>query len=319
MHKELQRFGRVRIKEPMARHTTFRLGGPADFFVIVDEIEKLAELLRFLDSRGLQRIILGGGSNILVRDEGFRGVVVNVKCQMSNVKGDTIVCNAGCITADIARQAIKAGFTGFEWGVGVPGTIGGAVRGNAGAMGGEIKDVVSEVEAYRNGEVEKLGNEECGFGYRDSIFKRKGGVVLRAALKFRRGENRDLLKNALEFLQYRAQTQPPGYSVGCIFKNYQLPISNFQTNVKCQMSDVKCDGIPNEFIEKGRIPAGWLVEHVGMRGQKVGGAQVSDKHGNFILNSGEATAADVLSLIDEIKTRVYDKFGIVLEEEMQIV
>lgn len=329
MQNQLKQFGQVKVNVPMSRYTTFRLGGTVDYLVTVENNENLVGLLRFLDGEGAPYFTLGGGSNMLVSDEGFRGVAIQIKNQKSKIKDEIVECEAGCVTVAIAEQSMKAGLTGFEWGVGVPGTLGGAVRGNAGAMGGEMKDVVEFVEVYRNGEIAKLGNEECKFGYRDSIFKHTGGVILRATLKLNkvkpsqseaeprteplRGSGTgDLMKKALEYLQYRMKTQPQGHSIGCIFKNVEMKEQGAKS--KEQMSRIK---IPDEFFEKGKIPAGWLVEQAGLKGRRAGNAQVSERHGNFIVNLGGATATDVLTLIDEIKTAVYDRFGIALEEEIQ--
>lgn len=310
LYRELKKFGTVKLNEPMARHTTFRVGGPADFFVTVDTTDALVGLFQLLDAMGAPYVLLGGGSNMLVRDEGYRGVVVRIMSHELRITDGKIVADAGCVTADVAQKAIAAGLTGFEWGVGVPGTIGGAVRGNAGAMGGEMKDVVKEVEVYQDGEVLNRSNAECRFGYRDSIFKHAGGRVLRATLSLQKGENIEGRKKALAYLAYRAKTQPPGQSMGCVFKNYEL------TNHESQITNHE---IPKEFLEKKKISAGWLIDQAGLKGASIGDAEVATKHCNFILNNGKATAADVLALIDKIKTAVYDRFGVELKEEIQVV
>ena len=310
MVHELKQFGRVKTNEPLAKYTTFKIGGPADYVVTVEETEKLVGLLQFLVGAGVPYFILGGGSNMLVRDEGFRGAVVKIKNQKSTINNDTVEVDAGCMTVAVAQESIKAGLTGFEWGGGVPGTIGGAVRGNAGAMNGEMKDVVEKIDIYRDGEVITLSNRECRFGYRGSVCKEKADVVLRVWLQLQKTDNMELMKKALEYLQYRNKTQPQGFSTGCIFKNHE--IINHTSKIKNLL-------LPEAFIKNGKIPAGWLVEKAGMKGVSVGGAQVSERHGNFIVNRGNATAQDVLSLIDEIKSTVYDMSEVELEEEIQIV
>jgi UDP-N-acetylmuramate dehydrogenase len=305
----MKQFGRVKINEPLAKHTTFRIGGPADVFVSVETTENLVGLLKFLDGEGTPYIVLGGGSNMLVRDEGYHGVAVQIRNSKSEIRNNTIVADAGCVTAEIAQASIKAVLTVVEWGVGVPGTIGGAVRGNAGAMGSDMKDVVKEAEAYRDGEIVRLSHADCRFGYRDSVFKHGGGVALRVWLELKKGEIKESMRQALAHLKQRGNTQPQGQSIGCIFKNFQFSIFNFQN----------LDTMPKEFMEKKKIPAGWLIDHAGLKGAAVGDAEVSTKHCNFILNKGKATAADVLALIDKIKGVVYDRFGIQLEEEIQII
>lgn len=311
LYTQLKQFGHVRVNEPMAKHTTFKIGGPADYFLSIEETDKIVEALLFLDGEGVPYFVLGGGSNMLVRDEGFRGVVVEMKNRKSEVVGDQVLAEAGGTTVEIARKSIQAALTGFEWGVGVPGTIGGAVRGNAGAMGSEMKEVVHKVEVYKDGEVQEFTHEESQFHYRHSLFKDEGGIVLRVWLKLQPVAAEVAaqgMKKALEYLQYRNKTQPQGFaSTGCIFKNFE--IGNSQLNFE----------VPEEFLKKGKISAGWLVDQAGMKGTQVGQAKVNETHGNFVVNLGGATAADVLTLIDQIKERVYDKFAIDIEPEIQII
>ncbi|NCO05173.1 MAG: UDP-N-acetylmuramate dehydrogenase [Candidatus Magasanikbacteria bacterium] len=312
LYKTLKTYGKVKINEPLAKHTTFKIGGPAKYIVIVERIQALKELLTFLNEQGIPLAILGGGSNMLASDSGFDGVIIQIADKSCTIKDTTVVAAAGMQTVALAQATIKAGLTEFEWGVGVPGTIGGAVRGNAGATGWEMKDNVEKVEVYRDGETIILTNSECQFGYRHSIFKHNNDIILRVWLALKKGENKDSLKQALQYIKYRNETQPKGYaSTGCIFKNVETqqlknPIKNLQE-------------IPQEFLENNRIPAGWLVEQVHMKGKKIGNAEVSERHGNFILNLGGATADDVLSLIAQIKQQVEEKYGIVLEEEIQIL
>lgn len=306
--KILKNFGQAKLNEPMSKHTTFKIGGPVDVFLTVTETEKVVEALQYLDGEGIPYFILGGGSNMLVRDEGFHGVVLNIHTNQIHIEGDRVIADAGCTTVEVARKSIQAGLIGFEWGVGVPGTIGGAVRGNAGAMGMEMKDNLEKVEVYRNGEVEELNTNDCHFGYRESVFKQEG-IVLRVHLKLSFGDGQAAMKKALENLQYRNKTQPQGFaSTGCIFKNFEI---GSQT--------LALENIPEEFLKKGKISAGWLIEQVGMKGKQVGKAKVSEVHGNFIVNLGGATAEDVLALVDEIKGRVYDTFRIEIKEEIQII
>lgn len=323
--KSLKPFGQVKLNEPLAKHTTFKIGGPADCLVIVEDTDKLVGLLKYLDGEGTSYMIIGGGSNMLASDEGFQGVVIKVHSSKFIVQGDTLIVDAGCIIVVMAQESIKAGLIGFEWGVGVPGTIGGAVRGNAGAMGGEIKDVVEKVEIYRDGEVVTLNHQQCHFGYRDSMFKHSRSVIIRAYLRLQKNTKNtktlEPMKKALEYLQYRSKTQPQGWAnTGCIFKNVDLEgkPGEAQRLRLLQHFDAKDEKV-QEFLRKEKISAGWLVEQAGMRGVRVGQAQVSERHGNFIVNLGGARAQDVQSLIARIKDKVYDRFGIKLEEEIQII
>ena len=315
LYTTLKTFGHVRLNELLSKHTTFKIGGPVDYFLTLENNQKIVEALKFLNGAGVNYFILGGGSNMLVRESGFRGVAIEVKSKKLEVENDVIVADAGCSTVEIARKSIQSSLTGFEWGVGVPGTIGGAVRGNAGAMGGEIKDVLQKVDVYKDGEVQELSNEECGFGYRQSIFKSEGGMILRVWLKLTSVSVEVAasgMKKALEHLHYRNKTQPQGFaSTGCIFKNFEINSKNSEI--------LKQQNISQEFFEKGKISAGWLIDEAGMKGKQIGQAKVSDVHGNFVVNLGGATASDVLMLIEQIQERVYDRFQIEIEPEIQII
>lgn len=322
LYKQFQQLGKVKLNEPLLKHTTFKIGGPADLFVIIDSTESLVGALKFLEENATPYFILGGGSNMLVSDAGFRGVVIKVKAQHAQVQDDVVVADAGCITVAIAQLSIQNNLTGFEWGVGVPGTIGGALRGNAGAMGGEMKDSVSKVELFRDGEVVELDNKACEFGYRTSGIKEHGGVVLRVWLQLHKTEDKTGMKKALEHLKYRNSTQPQGYaSTGCIFKNVDItpsPKGDKNKELLLKYFDESDEKI-QQFLRVGKISAGWLVEQVGMKGAHKGNALVSDVHGNFILNKGGATADEVISLVEDIKTKVYTTYGIEMQEEIQIV
>ena len=317
LSKALRSFGKLRESEPMSKHTTFKIGGPAQYFLTVDNVDKLPELLGFLDGEGIAWMMLGGGSNMLANDDGFDGVVIRVTDKSFSIDDEKVTAAAGMLTVALAQETVKAGLTGFEWGVGVPGTIGGAVRGNAGAMNGEMKDNVSSVDVYRDGEVVTLSNEECAFGYRDSIFKHRPDVVLRATLALRKGDGDEAKKKMMECIKYRNETQPKGFaSTGCMFKNIDLDEEKetlFRKHANLDDEKVK------HFLKDKRVPAGWLVEQVGMKGKQQGGAMVSDIHGNFIVNDGKATATEVQTLVDEIKQRVYDTYGLTLEEEIHLV
>lgn len=290
-------------------YATFKIGGPAKYLVPVKSIDELKKALEIAHEHHLDYFVFGGGSNMLVSDEGFDGMAIKIEMNAQSVADDTVVADAGMLTAALARASIDGGLTGFEWGIGVPGTVGGAVRGNAGAFGGEMKDVVESVEALVDGEARTFSNAECAFRYRHSIFKENGGIVLGVTLKLKPDAERDGLKKMMEYLDKRNKTQPKGAaSTGCIFKNYEFT-----------EPDPRWTNVPEEFLTKKRISAGWLIEQAGMKGGKEGAAVVSDVHGNFILNTGGATGADVKRLIERVKERVAEKFGIDLEEEIQYI
>lgn len=306
LYKELKKYGKVKLNEPLSKHTTFKIGGPAEYFIIANSTDDLVALLKIAEENDIRYFILGGGSNTLVSDEGFEGMVIKVNNNSMKIEGDVLIADAGCSTAQVGQNSIKEKLTGFEWGVCIPGTIGGAVRGNAGAMGSEMKDSVDKVEVFRNGEVLELNNKECKFGYRNSIFKSGGNdIILRVYLKLKKGENKDLMAEAMKHIQFRKDTQPQGFSSGCIFKN--VDVKEFKNEM------------PEEFVKKGYVPAGWLIEKAGLKGEKIGNIQVSEKHANFIINLGDGKAGDIMKLIEKIKEKVYDKFGVRLTEEIHIL
>lgn len=312
--KKLRQFGKVRTNEPMSKHTTFKIGGPVALYIDINAVEDVPAVIALLDEVGMEYIILGGGSNMLWQDEPYEGAVITILDSHIEIDGETVLAHAGAQTVKVAQASVKEGLEGFAWGVGVPGTIGGAVRGNAGAMGKEMKDDVAKIEVLVNGEVVEFLNRECDFSYRNSIFKLQGGIVLKVWLKLKNGDAQASMKKALEALQYRNTTQPKGFaSTGCIFKNFKIQgLSHASTGD----SKFKIEQLPQEFIDKGVVSAGWMVDQAGMKGVKIGDAQVSDVHGNFIVNLGKATAADVKALIAQVKQAVYSKFGVELEEEI---
>jgi UDP-N-acetylmuramate dehydrogenase len=312
--KQLQGFGKVRSNESLSKHTTFKIGGPARFFVTTADVDQLAGLVQWCAEHDMPWMVLGGGSNMLMSDEGFDGVVVKISDFRFQISDCNVDAAAGVPTVKLASETVKAGLTGFAWGVGVPGTIGGAVRGNAGAMGGEMKDVVKEVDALIDGEIVTFSNEDCQFTYRHSIFKHNGGIILRVHLTLEKGDAKEEMARAMNALTYRNKTQPKGYaSTGCIFKNVELGT----------FSSVHSAGdglqLPDDFKKKGQVPAGWFVEQAGMKGAQAGRAMVSEVHGNFIINQGGASAKDVLSLVEQIKEAVYNRFGVSLQEEIEII
>ena len=299
----------------MDKQTTFRIGGSVFALIEVDETEKLVKLLDFLRGENQEYFILGSGSNILWKDEDYEGVIIKIKTQEIDIKSlfadkqeSEINIDAGVLLAQLVNTATQNDLTGLEWGAGIPGTIGGAVRGNAGAFGGCIGGVIESVRVYRDGEVIELKLEECDFGYRESIFKENSDVILSTKVKLKKGDKKEILSQVQEYLKYRSGRFAPFPSAGSFFKN--LPLSVWEKDKKI---------LPLKFLEINKIAAGWLVDEVKMRGIEIGGAKVSDEHANFIVNFNKATQKDVLELIEDIKLKVYNKYGIELEEEVQII
>lgn len=283
----------VKQQEPMSRHTTFRIGGPADFYLCPHSTNEVQEIVEICKEEKLPYFVLGNGSNLLVSDKGYRGVVIQLWKNFSDitVKDCCIQAKAGTLLSKVAAEALEVGLTGMEFASGIPGTIGGAAFMNAGAYGGEMKDIIKSVKVLdTQGEVRVLPKEELKMGYRTSIVKEKGYTVLSVELELTRG-NQEEIRNTMEDLKERRTSKQPLEmpSAGSTFKR------------------------PEGYF------AGKLIMDSGLRGFSVGGAQVSEKHCGFVVNKGGATAMDVLNLIREVQRRVKEQFGVDLETEVRFL
>lgn len=289
----------LKENEPLAIHSTYKVGGAARWAVTVDNAEDLVAAIQFAQEKNIPWRVLGGGSNFLAPDAGYAGLIIWYTDRALNisVESGVVEVGAGATTAYVAGQTASVGLTGLEWAAGVPGTIGGAIFGNAGAAGGETKDVVQKVLVWEKGITREYDRTACVFGYRHSRFKKNYAVILRGWLQLARALDPEIPQEKIkEVLAYRANTQPKGLSsAGCVFKNYEPSA-----------------GSP-------RLSAGKLIDDAGLKGTTIGGAQISEAHGNFIVNTGTATATDILALIDLVKKTVLGKFGILLEEEITIL
>ncbi len=277
----------------MSEHTTFRTGGPADYFVTPDDREMFRKLLWYLRESGREHLILGKGSNILVGDKGYRGCVIDTSAKLKNIviEGEYITADAGATLAMIASKAAEEGLKGMEFASGIPGSLGGAVYMNAGAYGGEMAQIVESVEALSpSGEIITIANAEMDFAYRSSVVQKEGFPVLSARLKLSEGDRDEIKARMKELNEMRRSKQPLEYpSAGSTFKR------------------------PEGYY------AGKLIMDTGLSGMTIGGARVSPKHNGFIVNIGKATSADILDLIYEVQERVKAKFGVSLEPEVRII
>ena len=282
----------VMRQEPMSRHTTFRTGGPAEILVTPTE-EDLTQVIYCCREHQIPFWIIGNGSNLLVGDGGIDGVVIEIGKQMADISidGTVVTAKAGALLSSIASAAASAGLTGFEFASGIPGSIGGAVVMNAGAYGGEMKDVLTKVRLLSSeGEILCLNPEDLELSYRHSNVLEKGYVVLEAEMNLSPGEKDAIYAYMEELKEKRVTKQPLEYpSAGSTFKR-----------------------------PKGHF-AGALIEQAGLRGFAVGGAQVSEKHCGFVVNRGNATAADIRSLMEQVQQQVSEKFGVMLEPEVKFV
>lgn len=281
------------LDEPMKKHISFKVGGPADFLVKPKNEEQIKKLITLLKSENIPYIVVGNGSNLLVKDGGIRGVVIKISDNFNNfeLKDKTVFAQSGALLSLMGRAVLNNNLTGFEFAAGIPGTLGGAIAMNAGAYGGEMKDIIKSVRLMdEEGNIFELKNEEMEFGYRKSILSKKDYIVLSAVFELQEG-NYDEIKNYMrELTKSRVTKQPLNLpSAGSTFKR---PEGHF---------------------------AAKLIEDSGLKGLTLGKAQVSDKHAGFVVNLGNAKAKDILDLIDVVKSTVYSKFGVMLEEEVKIL
>ena len=283
----------VFTKEPMSRHTTFRAGGPADFFVTPEKEGQVRKTLSLLKEAQVPRYIMGNGSNLLVGDRGYRGVILQICKKMNRIRiQDTVIqAQAGALLSKIAAEAQAKRLTGFEFASGIPGSLGGAAMMNAGAYGGEMKQVLIQAQILNaSGEIEDVLAEEMELGYRSSVFSRNGGVILSASIQLEPGDPSAIQSRMEELKFLRTSKQPLEYpSAGSTFKR------------------------PEGYF------AGKLIQDAGLRGFQVGGAQVSEKHCGFVINKDQATAMDIRSLMEQVSEKVYAQFGVRLEPEVKLI
>lgn len=303
--------------ELMSKHTNLRIGGPAKLFIVANEPSVILDAAAVARKLEIPWMVFGGGSNMLVSDQGYDGLIVQVAFRDVKLRQQTVTVEAGAIMSAVARQTAEAGMAGLEWAVGVPGTVGGAIYGNAGCYGSEIKDSLVTVDCYeiKTGKPEVYPNAKCGFGYRDSLFKHEPHVILRATFKVTPSDPEPLKKRMEEIMQTRKEKQPLEFgSAGCMFKNF---VFKEESELERLKQDVK--EIPADMLTKRSISAGWLIQQAGMSGEKIGNAQISEKHCNFIVNLGDASAQDVLMLMSKVKMKVRDDYNIMLEDEVQLI
>lgn len=285
---------KARRNEPMSKHTSFKIGGNADVYIKVNNLSKLSTILKECQASDVDYMILGNGSNLLVSDDGIRGVVIRLDGDFRKITlldDTTIFCGAGATLAYLCKFALNCGLSGLEFAWGIPGTVGGAVFMNAGAYDGEMKDVVHSVSHISpSGEIGRTGKENLNFGYRTSVYRSNNMIITGVTLKLKKGNPDEIRTKMDDYMSRRSTKQPLEYpSAGSVFKR---PEGNF---------------------------AGALIEQCGLKGKTCGGAQVSEKHAGFIINKSNATAKDVRDLIGEIQKTVSDKTGYSLECELIIL
>jgi UDP-N-acetylmuramate dehydrogenase len=303
---------RFKENELLSRYTNFRIGGPAKFLVEVKSIDELKFAIEKTEEFKIAYFVLGGGSNTLVSDEGFNGLVIRLNLRNVEINGQEVIAEAGALSVAVARQTAKAGLAGFTWAISLPGTMGGAVRGNAGCFGGEMKDNVTKVEVLRAGEIVTLTNAELNFGYRESAIKHSDDIVLRVYLELTPGDTAALEQELIDIVNERKEKQPLyAGSAGCIFKNFEFTDPEEIDDLLKKVS------VPENMLNARRISAGWIIDKLDLRGRQVGQAKISEEHANFIVNLGGATASDIVQLIAIVKHEARNRFGIQLQEEIK--
>lgn len=285
--------GNILYDEPMKNHTSFKIGGPAHIMALPGSVDELVGLIKTCKNNDIEYCIMGNGTNLLVSDDGIRAVVIKINSNLNKVSvfGDKIVAEAGALLSAVSNSALKYSLTGIEFASGIPGTVGGAVVMNAGAYGGEMKDVITKVRCLnKNGEIVEYTNEEMKFGYRSSRAQREGLIVIEVEMELEEGKYDDIVEKMRELKEKRISKQPLNIpSGGSTFKR------------------------PKGYY------AGKLIDDAGLRGLRFGDAQVSEKHCGFIVNVGNATSNDVKTLIRVVQKTVSDKYGVLLEPEIKII
>ncbi|MCQ6279752.1 UDP-N-acetylmuramate dehydrogenase [Bacillus sp. EB600] len=294
--KELQAFkiGKVKENEPLSLYTTIKIGGPADLLIEPSSIESLEKVMEIVQAHNLSWRAIGRGSNLLVSDKGIDGAVIRLGAELGGVEinGNEIKVGSGYSLVSLATMISKKGLSGLEFASGIPGSVGGAVYMNAGAHGSDISRILTKAHIlFEDGKIEWLSNEEMDFSYRTSILqKKRPGIVVEAIFKLVEGDRAEIVASMQKNKDYRKETQPWNYPcAGSIFRN---PLPNY---------------------------AGRLIEDAGLKGFSIGGAKISELHGNFIVNSGNATAKDVLAVIQHVKDTIYDLYQIKMETEVEVI
>ncbi|MCK9577979.1 UDP-N-acetylmuramate dehydrogenase [bacterium] len=315
------------IKENVSlkSYCTFRIGGSARFLLETGNYEMVIKAISFCNENNIPFYIIGGGSNLLISDKGFDGLVIIYRKKFNEIKiskecfnkidDDKYEVNieSAMFLSDAVAQVSSLGFTGFEWAAGIPGTVAGAINGNAGAFDGAISDCIIDVKALqvfdKKIEIKIIEKNNCNFSYRSSLFKENNEyIIISAAFAFKKNNTENIKNKIQENIKRRAGKHPKGFSAGSIFKNYEGIIDNKLFKKYPELE---------KFQERGVVPIGYLVEKCNLKGTRIGDAKISDEHGNFIINLGQAKSDNILKLIVLVKKEVKSRFGIDIREEIK--
>jgi UDP-N-acetylmuramate dehydrogenase len=297
------------VNAPLARYTRFEIGGPARMLANVSTSEALAETLQLAKSTSTPHAIIGGGTNLIVDDKGFPGVVIRYVAKHIEILGTEVRVEAGALLQDLVDKTIEAGLKGLETMTGIPGWVGGAIYGNAGAYGHSIQESIVRVRFFDGSAIRELESHQLDFSYRSSIFKScKAWVILDAVLKLKEADQAELRATAEGILKIRNEKYPPTMKcAGSIFKN--LMLADLPQGVT----------VPDKVVREGKVPSAYFLEAAGAKGLAIGGLRVADYHANLIYNEGGGTARDLWHLIETLKAGVQENFGVKLEEEVQSI
>jgi len=297
----------------LKKYTTFKIGGPAEYFVEVKTVEDLQAALKWAEENKQPIKIIGGGSNMLISDAGLKGLIIKLGIDKLEFDDNKVIVGPGVMLAYLLNMALKKGLTGLEFAAGIPGTVGGAVRGNAGTYGLAMDSVVTSIKYLdKTHSIKEMKARDAQFAYRHSIFKENPWIILELVLKLKKGDIESSQALVKERLAYRQNTQPNLPSAGCIFKNIRFADVDL---AKLRAKNIEVD----KFEQFKKIPSAYIIEKAGLKGHQIGDAQISDLHANYIVNKGQATAEEVIMLISFIKQQVRDKYGIQLQEEVQLL
>jgi UDP-N-acetylmuramate dehydrogenase len=307
---------KIQNNYPLKNLTTFKIGGDAQYFIEVSTKEEIEQTWAWAKSNHLAITLLGGASNVLISDEGIKGLVVKLNNPKLLLEETEITCGASVAVWDVSRFAADNSLSGLEWAIGIPGSIGGAIRGNAGAHGGSFDKIISKVMAFDSvkGEWLELTNEGTHFSYRQSLFKEQPHFIIwQATLKLVLSDKKTIDETISNYKKYREDLQPKEPSAGCVFKNFFLAdIAKVNPDLAKKL---EADG----KVRAGKVGAGYIIELLGLKGFSYGGAKISPQHANFIVNFDKATSGDVLMIIEEVKREAKNKLNIDFIEEVQLL
>lgn len=313
MNEFTTKFPNIKENVSLAKFATFNIGGNAKYFLETDNIDELSNVIKFCNNNDIKFRVLGWGSNVLVSDNGFNGLIIKLKNDSIEYDRGYFEIGAGLGLSKFLNFTLDNGYVGSEFLAGIPGTIGGAIYGNAGSYGVDMSSIIESVKTIdERGNIEEFNKYGCNFSYRDSIFKTINVIIFSAKIKLEKGDADTSKKLVQERILERISKHPSEFAnAGSYFKNIVLTYEIEQR--LNQFLDI------SKFLESKKIPAGFLIESLGLKGFCVGDACVSEKHGNFLINKGAATAKDVIELANIIKKQILDKYGLELEEEVQYI